>query len=55
MQGYVTANSQLKGLLQQREVELKAQTECLQQQGHELNCCQDFVEVRVEGHIWVQV
>lgn len=46
LQELLVQNSSYKAQLQQRDAELKAQQELLDQQGHDLACCQDMLQVR---------
>lgn len=49
-QGLVSNNSSLKAVLQQRDAELAAQRERLEQQGHDLACCEDMLQVCTNTH-----
>jgi len=51
-QGLVGNNSSLKALLQQRDTELAAQQERLEQQGHDLACCEDMLQVIHLHHVF---
>ena len=47
LQGLVSHNSRLKAQLQGRDAELAAQGERLEQQGHDLACCEEMLQVRM--------